>query len=73
MSAIQRAVAMAGSQVKLAERLGVSQPAVSSWIRDGYVPIERAAQIENQFGIPATTLVDPTIVNLLGKCPNCDE
>lgn len=73
MSAIEHAVELAGSQTALAIKLGVSQPAVNAWIEAGHVPLKRAAQIESIYGIPAITLVDSSIANLLGRCPNCDE
>jgi DNA-binding transcriptional regulator YdaS (Cro superfamily) len=73
MSAIIEAINKAGTQESLALKLGVSQQAVSGWVKDGHVPLRRAVQIESIFGVPAIKLVDQSLVNLLGKCPNCDE
>jgi DNA-binding transcriptional regulator YdaS (Cro superfamily) len=35
-----------GTQVATAEALGLSQPTVSGWLKDGSIPIERQYQIE---------------------------
>jgi DNA-binding transcriptional regulator YdaS (Cro superfamily) len=44
---MKRAISLAGSQEALAERLGVSQAAVSYWLTQAKaVPAERAVQIE---------------------------
>ena len=43
---IHDAVARAGTQAILAARLGVSQQAVSNWLRQGWAPTRRARQIE---------------------------
>lgn len=37
MTAIERAVTMAGKQSDLAERCGVTQQCISTWVRDGFV------------------------------------
>ncbi|WP_198116905.1 Cro/CI family transcriptional regulator [Massilia rhizosphaerae] len=65
MSGIALAVKKAGTQEKLAKNLGVSQQAISQWIEQGWVPLRRAAQIEQCFSIPRTRLVDPRIVELV--------
>ena len=49
MSAIERAVALIGSQAKLASALGVSGMAVSQWRRRG-IPAERVLAIERATG-----------------------
>jgi hypothetical protein len=62
---IHEAVQAAGTQVKLAERLGVTQQAISTWLKQGWAPMDRAREIEMQFGIPRTRLVNPRIVAML--------
>ena len=44
---IQRAVCAAGSQEKLAQLCGVSQPAVHKWLKGGLVSPERVQAIVN--------------------------
>ena len=62
---IGRAVRLAGSQALLADTLGVSQQAVSAWLKQGWVPHLRAVEIETKFGVPRVFLVNPQIVELL--------
>ena len=46
MEKLERLIAHFGSQVKLAETLGVTQGAVSHWVNKGGLPAGRAVQIE---------------------------
>jgi transcriptional regulator with XRE-family HTH domain len=62
---IAAAVKQAGSQEQLAERLGVSQQAVSAWLRRGWVPVRRALEIEAEFGIPRHSLLKPRLSDLI--------
>lgn len=49
------------NQAQLAEKLGVSQQAVSSWLKGRAVPEpERMAQIEDLLGIPMRDWVEPS-------------
>lgn len=66
---IQRAVAFFGGQIALAARLGVTQQAVSSWEKAGYVPVHRAKQIGALTGIPATELVSSTLRDVFNPRP----
>lgn len=63
---IAAAVAAAGTQVKLAKSLGVTQPAVQKWCKQGWAPLMRAGQIEALYNISRTRLANPKIVALLG-------
>lgn len=63
-NAVAHAVDKAGSQERLADQLGVSQQAISKWLRRGYVPLQRAQEIEIQYGIPRARLINPRIVDL---------
>lgn len=58
---IAQAIVAAGGQIALAEALGVSQQAVSSWSTAGYVPLARAREIEQLFGTPRAQLINPRI------------
>jgi DNA-binding transcriptional regulator YdaS (Cro superfamily) len=48
--ALQRAVAITGSQSELARRIGVRQGYVWKWLRSKKVPAERCAAIERATG-----------------------
>lgn len=52
-------------QAALAHRMKVSQQAVSSWVRRGWVPTKRADEIEQLTGVPARELLDPRVVKML--------
>lgn len=64
-SGIAQAIALAGSQEKLAARLGIFKHAVQKWVARGYVPPARAIEIESEFGIPRRDLLDPRLWDLL--------
>lgn len=57
MTALRKAIRMAGSQSDLALILGIGKSNVSKWIRLGRVPAAQAIQIEQIFGVPARSLV----------------
>lgn len=62
---IDQAIRMAGSQAKLADALGVTQQAVFKWQKQGYVPVERIAQIADKYGIERTRLIDPDLKRIM--------
>lgn len=62
---IGKAIAAAGGQAKLAEVLGVSQQFVSVCYKRGWVPMDRAVEIEAQFGISRRELLNPRLASLL--------
>lgn len=64
---IEAAVRAAGSQEALAELLGVTQQAVSSWVKRGWPPDERIVEISALTGIAPELLVKPTIAEALKK------
>ena len=65
ISGIAEAVQKAKTQEALAEKLGVTQQAISTWLRRGWVPLLRALEIEAQYGIPRARLINPRIVDLV--------
>lgn len=65
---LARVVEMAGgAQEDLAAALGVSQAAVSKWLRRGWFPLPRAQEVETLFGVPRHLTADPRVVAAL--CP----
>lgn len=52
-------------QAALAERLKVTQQAVSSWERRGWAPMKRVAEISKLTGVPMRELMPPTVRELV--------
>ncbi len=67
MTGIERAVAMARGQAELAAALkpAVTQQAISKWVARGFVPADRAVEIEKLYGIALRELVSPTLARVL--------
>ncbi len=65
LNGIREAVALAGSQKKLAEALGVRPQSVQVWVKQGYVPNDRIKKLVDLYGIDAVRLCDPALVELL--------
>lgn len=49
--ALRRAIAVAGSQTKLAAKLGIRQPSIAEWLARNTVPIDRCTMIETLTGV----------------------
>ena len=76
MTGIAKAVEIAGGQRPLANKMSkdindpngvdtVSQQAVQQWLVAGYVPLERAVQINELTGVAVADLVNPRIIEVL--------
>jgi DNA-binding transcriptional regulator YdaS (Cro superfamily) len=48
---LQRAVAHYGSMYKMAKALGVTQPAVTYWVKNNKLPAERVLEVEAATGV----------------------
>lgn len=62
---IEKALAVAGSQAKLAAMLGVSGPLIHRWVRRGYSSPHAARALERELGIPRREFLDPRLVDLV--------
>lgn len=51
MTALDRAVEAAGSQLALANTLGIRSPSISGWYDRKKVPVERVLAIESATGV----------------------
>jgi DNA-binding transcriptional regulator YdaS (Cro superfamily) len=51
MTGIERAIQALGGQAALAAACGVTQPAVSRWVRQGYVPRRRWTLVAYATGV----------------------
>lgn len=75
LTGIDRAVFAAGSQAALATLLksrsegkdSISQQAVSQFVKQGYVPLERAKEVSAATGVPVADLVSPKVRELLNN------
>jgi len=58
---LRRAVDFADGVPRFAHALGVSHQVVYQWLRRGWVPPKRAAQISALYGVPAAELINPAL------------
>lgn len=67
MTGTKKAIELAGGATALAAKLGVTHQAVYVWLRRGWVPAQRALEIEGLFDIPRTELFKPELSALLAS------
>lgn len=58
-------VVRAGSLQTLAEELGVTYQAIQQWLKVGFVPLSRIAEIQTYYGVPRTELMNPKYLEAL--------
>lgn len=66
VTGLGEAILAAGGQGALARKIGVSQPAVSRWVKCGWVPLPHVIRVEELFGIPRAKLINPKHLALVG-------
>ena len=67
--ALSLAVEAAGSISALSRKLGVSHQVANRWTQRGYVPLKRARQISELYGLPLRELVAPALRELIDEAP----
>lgn len=72
VTGLDRAVALAGSQVELAQRVGVSQQAIGEWVARGFLPVGRIDDVLNAIDpgckhIKPRDLLDPELVAIMDR------
>lgn len=76
LSGIEQAVNQAGSQSALAALLSsrfphkrhITQQAISQWVNQGFVPIDRVKEVAHISGVPMLTLVSPEVRAVVDEC-----
>ena len=69
MTGIEVAIAKAGTRRAFAQSLSptVTVQALCQWVRRGWVPPQRALEIERLYGVDRAHLVKPDLVALVGE------
>ena len=69
MTGIEAAIAKAGTRRAFAQSLSptVTVQALCQWVRRGWVPPQRALEIERLYGVDRAHLVKPDLVALVGE------
>jgi DNA-binding transcriptional regulator YdaS (Cro superfamily) len=62
---INDAIQAAGGAAALAKELGISHQSVYHWAKRGWVPAQRAVDIEERYGVPRESLVNERIARVL--------
>lgn len=64
MSALERAISVAGSQEKLAAAIGVSQGLISQWLNGAQITTKHFPKIEAATGVTAQELLEDELRKL---------
>ena len=67
MTGIKKVIELAGGANALAAKLGVTHQAVYAWVQRGWVPAQRAIEIEKLFDVPRGDLFKPELAALLAS------
>jgi len=75
MTGIEQAILKAGeacgnplrARSAFARHLGVSVQAVGEWVRRGWLPPQRALEVEELYGVDRALLVKPSLRALVGE------
>lgn len=55
----------------LADDLDVTYQSVQKWIERGYMPIDRAIQVEEKYGLCRLSVMDPKVVDAVMGAMSC--
>lgn len=69
-NSVMSAAQAAGSQAALARALDVTEQAICKWVKQGWVPLRRAQQIEELTGVPRGELINPRLLALVSASPS---
>jgi hypothetical protein len=69
---LKNTITEAGGIMPFRKSMGVTHQAVYSWMRRGYVPLERAATIEALYNVPMRSLIDPRVARALSTATSSD-
>jgi len=72
-TALRSAIDAGGGIVTFSEAMGVTHQAVYNWKGQGWVPLERATDIQRIWGIPFTALVKPSVARALDMTTTADD
>lgn len=61
-SHLKTLVKVHGGPQRVSRRIGVSRQALYNWLMVGYVPPQRAVQLEGIFSVPRLRLMDPLLI-----------
>jgi len=70
--ALRTAIDAGGGIVSFARTLGVRHQAVYHWQNKGYMPFERAAEVERRWGVPHRLLVKRSVAHALDTVSAAD-
>lgn len=66
MTGIDEVVGKADGIANLATEQDVSYEAVRLWVKQGFVPKDRARAISDKYGVEISRLLNPKLLELLG-------
>ena len=62
---VEALIEKAGTQRALAQALDVTQPVIAHWKKKGWMPVKRALQAQELYGIAWASLVRPELRNVI--------
>lgn len=65
---LRQIIDSAGGIIPFEHAMGVSHQAIYQWIKRGHVPLARAIEIRDRYGIDLAELIDPQTLDLIRSC-----